>query len=109
MAPITSLGFFAYTDNGPLTGTDEEPLRGRTPAQERTQLATRSSERGFSPAPTQAQHTLESIWDNKSPLTLLPRSDGGASRAADHHRAPLSSSRSPSLSPSSSLQRDVDQ
>ncbi|KIJ65142.1 hypothetical protein HYDPIDRAFT_175171 [Hydnomerulius pinastri MD-312] len=58
--------------------------------------------------PTQAQHSLESIWDDKSPFSLLPRSNGGASRATDHHRPPSSSSRSPFLSSSSSLQHGVD-
>ncbi|KAF8840823.1 hypothetical protein BDN67DRAFT_968002 [Paxillus ammoniavirescens] len=79
--------------------TPQQPLGERTPAQERTQTGQRASERGVSPglapvlAPT-AHQSLESIWDDKSPFSLLPRSNG-ASRASDHHRGPPSAPRSP--------------
>ncbi|KAF9218260.1 hypothetical protein BS17DRAFT_193009 [Gyrodon lividus] len=86
--------------------TPQEPLRERTPAQERTQTALRPSERSISPAlaPTlvpPAHQSLESIWDDKSLFSLLPRANG-ASRATDQHRPP-SASRSPfySSTPSS--------
>ncbi|KAH7919056.1 hypothetical protein BV22DRAFT_1041258 [Leucogyrophana mollusca] len=68
-----------------------EPPRERTPQYELTHIAPRASDRSFSPA----QQSLESIWDDKSPFSILPRANGGA-RAVDHHR-PSSASRSPFL------------
>ncbi|KAH7885857.1 topoisomerase II-associated protein PAT1 [Phlebopus sp. FC_14] len=78
----------------------QEPLRERTPIQERTQPSPKPAERGFSPLPAPTSNSLESIWDDKSPFSLLPRVNG-SSRAADHNRVSSSSSTSRSPFPPS--------
>ncbi|KAF8449234.1 topoisomerase II-associated protein PAT1 [Boletus edulis BED1] len=78
------------------------PLRERTPAQERTYAAPKFPERanplsltwvGISPAlasAPSAPHSLESIWDDRSPFSML-RGANGAARVTDHR--PSSTSR----------------
>ncbi|KAF8141837.1 topoisomerase II-associated protein PAT1 [Boletus edulis] len=73
--------------------TPQVPLRERTPAQERTYAAPKFPERGISPAlasAPSAPHSLESIWDDRSPFSML-RGANGAARVTDHR--PSSTSR----------------
>ncbi|KAH7914818.1 topoisomerase II-associated protein PAT1 [Hygrophoropsis aurantiaca] len=69
-----------------------EPQRAHTPQHESGEYAPRHGEPSFNAA----HSSLESIWDDKSPFSLLPRVNGGT-RAGDQHR-PSSASRSPFLS-----------
>ncbi|KAG6335732.1 hypothetical protein ID866_3356 [Astraeus odoratus] len=61
----------------------QEPPRQQTPLQDRAQLVSRPTGRVASPSAV----SLEAIWDDKSPFSLLPRSNG-TSRGADHQRVP---------------------
>ncbi|KAG0705559.1 topoisomerase II-associated protein PAT1 [Suillus ampliporus] len=69
-----------------------EPPREWTPVVERTEPATKSRDRGLSPAPK----SLESIWDDKSMFSILPRA-GDHQRVPSNLKSPFPTSRSPAL------------
>ncbi|KAG2039900.1 topoisomerase II-associated protein PAT1 [Suillus americanus] len=70
-----------------------EPFRERTPVVERTEPASKSRDRGLSPAPK----SLESIWDDKSPFSILSRAAGHQRVPSNLMKSPFPPSRSPAL------------
>jgi DNA topoisomerase 2-associated protein PAT1 len=70
-----------------------EPFRERTPVVERTEHASKSRDRGLSPAPK----SLESIWDDKSPFSILSRAAGHQRVPSNLMKPPFPPSRSPAL------------
>ncbi|KAG1850650.1 topoisomerase II-associated protein PAT1 [Suillus subluteus] len=67
-----------------------EPFRERTPVVERTESASKSR---LSPAPK----SLESIWDDKSPFSMLSRAAGHQRVPSNLMKSPFPPSRSPAL------------
>ncbi|KAG2355143.1 topoisomerase II-associated protein PAT1 [Suillus spraguei] len=70
-----------------------EPFRERTPIVERTESVSKSRDRGLSPAPK----SLESIWDDKSPFSMLSRAAGHQRVPSNLMKSPFQPSRSPAL------------
>ncbi|KAG2346673.1 hypothetical protein BDR05DRAFT_906157 [Suillus weaverae] len=70
-----------------------EPFRERTPVVERTEPASKSRDRGLSLAPK----SLESLWDDKSPLAMLSRAAGHQRVPSNLMKSPFPPSRSPAL------------
>ncbi|KAG1728105.1 topoisomerase II-associated protein PAT1 [Suillus lakei] len=66
-----------------------EPFRERTPVVERTEPASKSRDR--------APKSLESIWDDKSPFSMLSRAAGHQRVPSNLMKSPFPPSRSPAL------------